>query len=80
LYIESRYLYEYYAFECLWAQGTGFKFAESNEPKQAQKYTTKATLPHWDSFMRKHSNQSTKNAVQENSDVFDIIKQVASGQ
>jgi len=33
-----------------WAQGTGFSFQETNEPKKTSNYKTAATLPAWEEW------------------------------
>jgi len=76
-YMESKHAQENYEMDCLWAQGTGFQFAENNAPKEPQKYTTRATLPRWSEYLKAQKVQVKE---QEGQDVFDIIDAVANGQ
>ena len=61
--------------DCLWSQGTDFKFTESNEPKKPQRYVTKATLPRWRDYM----SIKPKSKVSDEKEVFDVIEQIAKG-
>ena len=65
-----------YEMDCLWAQATGFQFAESNAPKEPQKYITKATLPRWYEYMEPQTESFQKDGG-DDTDIFAVIDAIA---
>jgi len=75
LYLEGKYQYECYMMDCLWSGATDFRFAESNAPKEPQKYVTKATLPRWAEVFGEQHKQAMER--EEELDIFEVIDGIA---
>jgi len=80
LYIASEYecetRFNHYFFKCQWAQGTGFQFHESNEPKTPQRYTTRPTLETWEEFVARcdgETNQQPQQRVATDEELNEIL-------
>ena len=50
MYLSAKYHNERYIMRVAWAQGTGFNFYETNEPKDPKAPKSKATLPTWEEW------------------------------
>jgi len=64
-YLESKYQHENYVMDCLWSQATGFQFADTNEPKEVQKYSRWATLPRWYDYFKQSLPQDSEQLISE---------------